>query len=230
MRADIQLLMIANYRTLMEEAKNRIGVLNVLLGGKTGLPPIAVQEFGFLQLRMLCELVALACLTAHGQIPETRELREEWHATTILKRIEKLHADFYPTPIKIEDEGPGRKHISPAENGSLAKSELFKLYRRCGDLLHKGSMNKLLRDPVWPADNAELIDWGRKLTSLISNHWIGHLGAETHLLCMLAPKGGGGVNVAFLSSHSEQPARSESRPPPVTLPGLHPSKPWKAQK
>lgn len=231
MRQNIQNGMITNYRLLMEEVKNRIGVLNILLAGKTGLPDPALQETAFLQLRMLCELVAIACLVAHGEIPETKakNFREEWNATAILKRLERLHADFFPTSITVKEEGPGRKHISPSNLDSLTKAELPTLYGRCGDLLHRGSFTKLLGKPHWPTDTVEIIKWGQKLSNLLSQHWIGHLGGETHLLCML--ESDIGVNVAFLSGMpDEQPAQMSSHQGRVLLPGLHPSKPWKPQK
>jgi hypothetical protein len=233
MRQEIQTRMITNYRLLMEEVNNRIKVLNILLAGKTGLPNPALQEFGFLQLRMLCELVALACLTAHGEIPEARakSLQDEWNATAILKRLERLHADFYPTPIAIKEERPGHKEISPKNIDALTKAELPILYGRCADLVHRGSIGKLLRleRPHWPTDTTEIIRWGQKLSNLLSEHWIGHLGGETHLLCLL--QSDTGVNVAFLAGMpDEQPDQAPSHPGPVLLPGLHPSKPWKPRK
>jgi hypothetical protein len=233
MRPEIQNRMILNYRLLMEEVKNRIAVLNILLAGKTGLPNPALQEMGFLQLRMLCELVALACLTAHGEIPEAKakSLQDEWNATAILKRLERLHADFYPTPIAVKDEGPGRKHITPKNTDSLTKAELPILYGRCADLLHRGSIARLLKldRPHWPTDTAEIIKWGQKLSNLLSEHWIGHLGGETHLLCLLESEQG--VNVAFLAGMpDEQPVQTPSHQGPVLLPGLHPSKPWTMKK
>jgi hypothetical protein len=232
MRQEIQTRMVTNYRLLMEEVNSRISVLNILLAGKTGLPNPALQEFGFLQLRMLCELVALASLTAHGEMPEARakSLRDEWSATAILKRLERLHPDFYPTPIVIKETGPGHKDISPKDTDALTKSELPILYGRCADLVHRGSIAKLLKldRPHWPTDTKEIIKWGQKLSNLLSEHWIGHLGGETHLLCLL--KSDQGVNVAFLAGMpDEQPVQAPSHQP-VLLPGLHPSKPWKPRK
>lgn len=199
MRQESQMRMITNYRLLMEESKNRINVLNILFSGKTGLPNPSLQEFGFLQLRILCELIALSCLTAHGEIPEAKEkkLREQWNATAILKRLESLHSDFYPKPIEWNEEGPGRKHIWPIDNGALTKSELISLYGRCAELLHRGSVADLVKGKIrWPTDNAELFNWGKKIADLLSAHWIGHLGGETHLLCVLSDPTQG-VNVMF---------------------------------
>jgi len=139
---------------------------------------------------MLCELVALACLTAHGEITEAKakSLQEEWNATSILKRLERLHVDFYPTPVAVNDEGPGRKHITPKNTDSLTKAELPILYGRCADLVHRGSIARLLKmkGPHWPTDTTEIIKWGQKLSNLLSEHWIGHLGGEKRKNCLTA--------------------------------------------
>jgi len=64
-QADFQL-----YIGLMEEEKVRFYVLENVLRGSTGLPPRGVRESCFLQLRMLCEVIAFACITANGNIKE----------------------------------------------------------------------------------------------------------------------------------------------------------------
>jgi hypothetical protein len=62
------------YTSVMEEAKFRALSVNTLTGSQIGLPVSLLREFCFLQLRMLCELIALGCLVAHGDIKETRSL------------------------------------------------------------------------------------------------------------------------------------------------------------
>lgn len=166
MIAATQNQIISNYAALMEEVKERISWLNVLLSGGLGsLPNPALQEFGFLQLRIICELIALSCLTAHGEIPETKgkRLQEEWNATNILKRLEHLHSDFYPKPINIVTNGPGDKHIEFIDSGFLTKADLISLYGRAGDLLHRGSIAKLLQPASpWPPNMDEIREWGQK--------------------------------------------------------------------
>src|SRR5215467_7755061 len=90
------------YSVLMHEAKRRLLAMDTALEKKTGLPEVAVREYCFLQLRMLCELIALGCLTAHGDIEETRGpvLQKSYHAGDIVKRLERLHRNFYPIPRK----------------------------------------------------------------------------------------------------------------------------------
>jgi hypothetical protein len=231
-----QTLMMNNYALLMEEVKQRIGWLNAILSGKIELPNAALQEFGFLQLRIICELIALACLTAHEDIPATRTKRllEEWNATNILKRLEQLHPDFYPKPVSIRDIGPGRKHFDDITSGFLSKAELISLYARCSDLIHRGSVSKLLipKSP-WPLDKTEMTNWAQKIATLLRDHFIGHLGGETYLLCKMDnPINFNRVQVAFAGPVAQGETPPQPPPPPgsTILPGLHPSKPWKPGK
>jgi hypothetical protein len=54
------------YSLLMQEAKARLFATDAALEGRTGLPNAMICEFCFLQLRMLCELIALGCLNRPG--------------------------------------------------------------------------------------------------------------------------------------------------------------------
>src|SRR5258706_10461789 len=95
-----QIRAINLYANLMDEVKVRIASLNAALVGGTGLPPPILREFCFLQLRMLCELIALGCLTAHGDIEETTKLRKQYAADRIVGELERLHPNFYPWPLR----------------------------------------------------------------------------------------------------------------------------------
>jgi hypothetical protein len=58
------------YCALMEEAKVRISIVEHMLNNDSGLPPAMAREICYLEFRMLCEIIAVACLTAHGDAPE----------------------------------------------------------------------------------------------------------------------------------------------------------------
>jgi hypothetical protein len=72
----------------MREVKERVGAIEHALNGRTGLHEIQVQEFCYLQLRLLCELIALGCLVAHGHIKETRKIKDQWSANIIISMLE----------------------------------------------------------------------------------------------------------------------------------------------
>ena len=57
------------YCSLMFEARHRIDFLLRLCGDDYKLPDQPAYELGYLQLRLICETIALACLAVHGDVP-----------------------------------------------------------------------------------------------------------------------------------------------------------------
>jgi hypothetical protein len=89
------------YANILEEIKLRISAINHCTLGRSGLAPPFVKDFCYLQIRMLCELVALGCLVAHGDVKETstNSMRRQWSADKIMDSLERLHPDFYPKAV-----------------------------------------------------------------------------------------------------------------------------------
>jgi hypothetical protein len=182
------------YVGLMEEAKVRFYVIDMAISGRTGLPERGVREFCYLQLRMLCEVIALACLTANGNIEETRgrDLNNGVYADKIIKRLATLHAEFYPRPA-IDTRTPDGIHLVPITEHFLTKDDLIKLYSQCGDNLHRGSLKRLLKPQIpVPAQYRDLVDWINKIIKLLDRHYITLSDKKTTILCLLGepyPKG-----------------------------------------
>src|ERR1700692_4768881 len=90
------------YASVMEEAKFRALSIHTLTCSQIPLSVSLLREFCFLELRMLCELIALGCLVAHGDIEETKSpaLLKSYNVGNIVKGLEKLHPNFYPSPRK----------------------------------------------------------------------------------------------------------------------------------
>ncbi len=107
----------------------RILSINTIVSGTTSLPQWQTAELCYLQLRMLCELVALGCLLAHGDIEasKSKKFQKGYAADDILKQLEQLHPDFYPHPITCTFS-PGNVHIERVQSGYLTKHELITLY------------------------------------------------------------------------------------------------------
>jgi hypothetical protein len=137
---------ITLYTALMEEVKIRIATTNTLVSGKTGLLGPLAQESCYLQFRFMCELIALGCLVAHGDIDATRanKFRKEYSADKILHHLEDLHPDYFPFPSTITAKPSGVSEIFLHKEGNfLKKNELIDLYGKCGDHLHLGNLKKL---------------------------------------------------------------------------------------
>jgi len=85
-------------------------------------------EFGMLQLRMVCELVAFACVSAHGDIPITRtgKFKKDYSADLIFRNLEHYRPGFFPEAVK--SVGPfDCPDLQPRE-GAMTRGELVKLY------------------------------------------------------------------------------------------------------
>lgn len=191
------------YSSIMEEAKFRALSINAITSSQLGLPVPLLREYGFLQLRMLCELIALACLVAHGDIEKTKAsvLQNEYKAGVIVKRLEKLHPNFYPSPRNLIFS-PGHVHLADYDRDFLTKEELLTLYGKSGDVLHRGSLRELL-DPKSqpPADFRDIQNWGQKILNLLSVHLISRIGGNFHFVVALeAQQVGGNVLVSVAES------------------------------
>jgi hypothetical protein len=142
------------YADFMEEIKLRTDAIDRIYGlchkGQLDRRPTA--EFGYLQLRMICELIALGCIAAHNDIRDVnaKALLKSWSASDIMHRLENLHSEFYPRPTRQTERkawGPNGQPIMQVEaitTGYLSKADLIKLNGECGDRLHRGSYKQAL--------------------------------------------------------------------------------------
>jgi hypothetical protein len=176
------------YAHLLEEAKIRIASIEAAISGRMGLPTQLVREYSYLQLRMLCEVIALGCLTAHGEIKATQaaKLQKEYAADRIIKRLEDLHPNFYPHAIR-GTVSQGHLHIDRLESGFLTKAELIKLYTRCGEQLHRGSLKNLLASTGQTRilNFQDIADWTNKIVTLLNEHHIASVDNLSHFICVL---------------------------------------------
>jgi hypothetical protein len=181
---------------LLEEAKGRIASIDAAISGSCGLPAPLVLEYSYLQIRMLCELIALGCLIAHGDIAATHTvtLQTAWAADKIIWRLGKLHPNFYPHPIRLS-VSPQHVHFDRLESGFLTKGELLNLYnKKCGDKLHRSSLKDLLAttQQTQTPNFADIVYWRNKIALLLNQHHIASVDNLSHFICMLAQAESGG--------------------------------------
>jgi hypothetical protein len=89
--------------------------------GDIPLPGKAIQEFCVLEIRMVCELIALACVVAHGDdIADSNKLEKEWQAGRIVSALERLHPGFFPVPVTMTQTlEPKGWHLEEVKSGFL---------------------------------------------------------------------------------------------------------------
>lgn len=215
-----KLKQITLYRDLMEEIKIRFDCLNHASNGRTGLPTPIVREFMYQQLRFLCEVIALGCLVAHGDLAvvQSHKMGKTYSADEILKKMSELRPHFYPYAIKhtiINSGAPGTpKHFSIEERPNpLPKEELMAIYVRSHKHLHRGNLKRLLAAKGTPLDltlNApEIIAQAQKMSDLLSHHAIAINECEV-IMCMLKNADSGGLAQVAIAERPKQTSPATS--------------------
>jgi hypothetical protein len=135
-----------SYCELMGQLKVRIDALRNMLTREffAAHPERIALESCYLQMRMITEVIALACLTANGNTPGARSkwIRKETSADAIMNALSSLNPEFYPYPEQqVRDDSGGWKGGMMKEGGFIKRKALTALYGQCGDQLHIGSLS-----------------------------------------------------------------------------------------
>jgi len=186
------------YAKLMEEIKRRTEVVGHVCNGTITLPPMAGFELCYVQLRKICEVFALACLTAHGDIRGVQDklLQKTYNADLIIKQLGLLHPQFYPVPSKQKLDPVTQRPISveAITSGYLTKDELLKLYGECGNFLHRGSIRQLLSKWEPTLDFQRINNWVGKIVALLNHHQIQTSQPDKQLWVLMHGKDDGKVH------------------------------------
>jgi hypothetical protein len=184
------------YRNLLVEIKYRIEVIDQVLDKNINMrqrQKIA-KELCFLQLRMICEIIAIGCLVVHGSISSLRsDLYKSYKADWIIKELEKIHPKFYPVSLEVkDDEEGGMATWVHRTGGYLTRAELSQLWgKHAGKNLHRGYAKNILQKER-PIDFAEIKKWRDKIVILLTKHIIPS-SDEQHVCCFLMDNGKGEV-------------------------------------
>jgi hypothetical protein len=166
------------YSALMNEARHRIEAINFILVGQTRLGEGIVRELCWLQLRMLCETIAMSCLVAHGDVvaAHIKKFEKEYAADKIIKLMDGLNPHFFPQQAVFGTDAGGKGFITAnTKANALTKGDLSKLYHRCGEILHRGRFETVLAsDPLKHGKlvSEEIVSWAQKIEDLLGSHVI----------------------------------------------------------
>lgn len=194
------------YVRLMEEIKQRSILIGRLAAGQVNVGTDAAFEFCQLEMRLCCEAVALGCVIAHGELSEVKAevIQTQWNAEKIFKRLERLHASFFPQPHSkelISDtnvQGGRRHHLTLIEDGYLTKEELIKSYVSSGNYLHRGTVKKVLKRPAVEVDFAPITRWNERFGRLLAPYHLIRLLSGDYVLCVMNDEeNGGAVSMAY---------------------------------
>jgi hypothetical protein len=201
------------YRDIMVEVKVRIEIIDTALSNQINIPGPAVRELCFLQLRMICELIAFGCVIAHGDIAEASKLKKEYSAGAIMNVLETLHADFYPIPVRKVTRD-GMAHLEIPYQDYLKKPDLIALNAKCGEVLHRGTLKKLLAGKIPIQTNfPEIEAYKQKIIKLLNEHSLVTLGNRGVFHCLMKVEPSGVVGVYWADAVQTPPQQSKAPEP-----------------
>lgn len=162
------------YAELMSAIKQRHHLLMRLIENQARMPDWCVIEFTQLQVRKICETLAMACLVAHGDIEGTRsaKITKSYQADFIMNALEKLHPNFYPRPVKQIVKNGLAVAMEDIKTGFLTKADILKSYHTAADFLHVGDLKDVLSRRKRTISMESIIQWSNQLLVLLAIHQI----------------------------------------------------------
>jgi hypothetical protein len=199
------------YCDLMEEIKIRHALVRDAVGRAKRvvflLSPFIIGEVCFLQLRMICELIALGCLLIHGDVPATRtnRMKKAYRADWIISVLGEIHTSFYPQPgEQIHDQNGKVIEVISITTAYLTRNELVKLYTLCHSKLHRGSL-KTVKD-ARSFDFAQITVWLDKIRKLLNHHQIPIIDDEHQIWVVMNADTDGRVHSSVMKRVADQQA------------------------
>jgi hypothetical protein len=157
-------------------------------------------EFCYLQIRRICEYVAIALLVAHGENEQflSSTLMKEWNAGKLFEKLTSLNPNAFPVPVvtELNAEGNGKHHVVP-QKPTLDAKELARIYNACGDRLHSASLRRILNGKLPEYNFDDIRDWTNGLTKTLGNHLILLPEISSVMLVVLKDQDDGQVHCSF---------------------------------
>lgn len=192
------------YRSFMEEIKVRMDTIDRYLkrisDEKGEGDCFTDAESCILQVRYICELIALSTVAAHGLVGVTSRIRDEWNADKIFKLLEGLNANSFPRAVR-----PSQTVASQFEllKGEMDSSELRKVYNACGENLHRGAMKHFFKEARRAYEPEVLVGWINRIKALLTMHVVMILDEGTIIYVTMRDDNGG---VAVAHAQADGPA------------------------
>jgi hypothetical protein len=165
----------------MEDVKARLKLIKSITEGHSPLGEEGLDgEVVCLLLRKVLEQIAFSSLVAHRAKYEEvhNDLGSVWRAKRLLERLEVLHPDFFPMPVRrgVSQQLGAHHHFDPVKEGFLTKDEFVFLYDTASNGIH-----------TWnPFKDAERVlnfqrpisEWLVRIEALLDHHIIRFIGTR----------------------------------------------------
>lgn len=159
------------YRSFMEEIKVRMEAIDRFLkrisDEKGGGDTFTDAEAAILQVRYICELIALSTVAAHGLMGVTGRILKSWNAEETFKLLEGMNANSFPRAVR---PSTAMKNNFELQKGEMDLAELKKIYSACGENLHRGAMKHFFKEARRAYDPEALVGWVNRIKALLNMH------------------------------------------------------------
>lgn len=131
----------------------------------------AYGEFCFLQIRLICEGLALAALSVHHDLPgaHTSRILKEWRAGDLFDRLSLINPHCFPTPVRAT-QGAGQLHFADVPGPHLDRAGLSEIYDYCGHILHRGGLKNYLAGKRKSASVERIHRFLEDINNLLGEH------------------------------------------------------------
>jgi len=190
---------IGLYSAFMEEIKLRTGAIDRYMARfKTDAGAVdgfTDAESCILQVRYICELIALSSAAVHNLIGITSRIRDSYQPGMIFKLLEGSNKNSFPRAVTY-GAGPASYEFN---KGEMDLAELKKVYNDCGELLHRGALKHALASNQREYAPEEILGWVNRIKALLNLHVVLMLDAGIVILVTLSNENGE-VQVALAQS------------------------------
>lgn len=160
------------YLNVLSEINARLRLIKTMK--LSTLPYGIVRELCHLQLRHICELVAIGCLVVQGYYTSFADFTDEYNPSKVFRALNKKYEGFFPQPTTISKEN-GCFHIAAnTKPNAMTRVEMEKLWSMTGNYLHRLKLKHFFRaeDAIdanfWPS----IDNYVFKLETLLNPHVI----------------------------------------------------------
>ncbi|WP_156451877.1 hypothetical protein [Novosphingobium sp. CCH12-A3] len=192
------------YRSFMEEIKIRMEAIDRFLkrigDERGGRDTFTDAEAAILQIRYICELIALSTVAAHGLVGVTSRILKSWHAEETFKLLEGVNVNSFPRAVR---PSPTVKNNFELQKGEMDLGELKMVYNTCGENLHRGAMKHFFKEARRAYDPEGLVGWVNRIKALLNMHVVMILEQGIVIYVTLSDDNG---DVAVAYAQSDGPA------------------------
>lgn len=190
--------LMSYYKNTMIEVKRRNkAIYDALNGFDPEQPKIILAEFCYLQIRFICELIALGCLVIHSDLQNNnKKINKKWHAGGLIKQLEKLHPEFYPFPTNQILNSQGKvERWEDIKDRFFSKEDLIKTYGMLGNRLHRGNLKNLILGKDYEISFDEIHEIATNIRNLLSHHNIQMTNPDFMIVTSMETREDGDVQV-----------------------------------